>query len=106
MSQLIADARRRYSDPAIDIVDVEAIYNAILLLSERETMEISPFVESWHPYLAKITDADNIFWNIMFRMRKMLEELTLIADETKVDYLKPIINLARHQGRLCVATLN
>ncbi|HXQ72760.1 MAG TPA: hypothetical protein VN844_19840, partial [Pyrinomonadaceae bacterium] len=49
--QLIAAARKRSSNPALDCVDIEELYNAILLLSEREKLEISPFVESWLPGL-------------------------------------------------------
>lgn len=39
-------------------------------------------------------------------MEILLEELTLIRDDNKVEYLKPILNLARGQGRLFVTTLN
>jgi hypothetical protein len=103
---LIADTQKRYSNPSIDCVDIEAIYNAILLLFEREMLEISPFVASWHPELEKIKDADEIFESIMLRMRLRLKELTSIKDERSVDYLKPIINLAKQQNRLFIATLN
>lgn len=102
--QLIAHAQK--SDPTIDHVDVEALYNAILLLSERETLEISPFVETWLPELVNIKDADKIFESIMLDMKLMLRKLTLIKDEHKIDYLKPILNLVRQHNRLFIATLN
>lgn len=105
-AQLVDDARRRASDPSIDGVDVEALYNAILLLFERDELEISTFVESWLPDLVTIKNPDKIFGDIMFRMERMLKALTLIKDEHKVAYLKPILNLARRQKRLFVATLN
>lgn len=62
--QLIEAARRRTSDPTIDCVDIEELYNAILLLSEREKLEISPFVESWLPDLSKIKDLGELLGNI------------------------------------------
>ena len=105
-AQLIADARKRSADPKIDCVDVEELYNAILLLSERDKLEISPFVETWHSDLSKIKDLDRLLSSIMFRMEMMLEELTLIKDEKKLEYLKPILNLAGRYKRLVIATLN
>jgi NAD-dependent SIR2 family protein deacetylase len=104
--QLIADARKRYSDSSIDCVDIEALYNAILLLSERDKLEISPFVQSWHPELEKIKDPDEIYQRIMLWMKLKLRGLTLIEDERRVDYLKPILNLVRQQNKLFIATLN
>jgi NAD-dependent SIR2 family protein deacetylase len=104
--RLIADSQKKHSDPTIDCVDIEALYNAILLLSERDTLEISPFVESWDAYLEKLEDADKIFERSMLWMKLMLRELTSIKDEHRVDYLKPILNLAKHQNRLFIATLN
>ncbi len=105
-AHLVDDARRRAGDPSIDGVDVEALYNGILLLSERDELEISPFVESWLPDLVAIKNPRKAFANIMFEMERMLKGLTLIEDEHRLDYLKPILNLARHQKRLFVATLN
>lgn len=104
--QLIAAARKRSGNPAIDSVDIEELYNAVLLLSERDTLEISPFVDSWLPELSRIKDLDELLWSIMLRMEMMLEELTLVRDEKKVEYLKPILNLASRQKRLVIATLN
>lgn len=104
--RLIEAARKRSSNPAIDCVDVEELYNAILLLSERERLEISPFVESWHPDLISIKDADEIFSSIMLKMEMMLEEMTLIKDEKLIEHLKPVLNLASHHKKLVIATLN
>ena len=42
----------------------------------------------------------------MLRMEMMLEELTLIKDEKKIEYLKPILHLASLHKRLVIATLN
>ncbi|HXQ71494.1 MAG TPA: SIR2 family protein, partial [Pyrinomonadaceae bacterium] len=53
-----------------------------------------------------IKDLDGLLANIMFRMEMMLEELTLIKDEKKIEYLKPILNLASRHKRLVIATLN
>ncbi len=103
-AQLIADAQRRAGDPSIDCVDVEALYNAILLLFERDELEISPFVQEWLPKLATISK--DVLESIMLRIEMMLEELTLIKDEARVQYLGPILNLARRQDRLFIATLN
>ncbi len=104
--RLIKDAQYRASDPTIDCVDVEALYNALLLLEERETLEITPFVEAWHLPLASIVDAEKVFKDIRYEMTRMLEDLTMIKDETKVEYLSPILNLAERQNGLHVVTLN
>jgi len=101
--RLTAHAKKIH--PFID-VDIEALYNAILSLSERGKLEISSFVQSWVPDLIKIKDANTLFANIMLKMERMLEELTLIKDERKVDYLKPILNLAKSGDGLFIATLN
>lgn len=103
-AQLIADAQKRAGDPSIDCVDVEALYNAILLLFQRDELEISPFVHAWLPELATISK--DVLDSIMLRIEMMLEELVLIRDEAKVEYLGPILNLGRRQGRLFIATLN
>jgi len=103
-AQLIADAQKRSGDPSIDCVDVEALYNAILLLFERDELEISPFVQSWLPELATISK--DVLDSIMLRIEMMLEELASIKDEAKVEYLSPILNLARRQRRLFIASLN
>jgi hypothetical protein len=104
--RLIDDARRKKGDPTIDRVDVEALYNALLMLSEREALDISPFVGSWLPELGRFRGLDELLGKIRLRMELMLEDLTLIKDERSVEYLKPILNLVKRQTRLTIATLN
>ncbi len=93
-------------NPKEDCVDVESLYNALLLLEERDSLEIARFVEEWKPGLAAIPEAPAHFKEIRYRMTGMLEELTTIKDANRVEYLAPILNLAQRQNNLFVATLN
>lgn len=100
---LAKDSKKRYGSSA---VDVEALYNAFLLLEGRETLEISPFVKSWDSFLKTIVDPKDTFDGIKVKMNLMLKDLTLIKDVSRVDYLKPILDLVNNQNRLVIATLN
>lgn len=44
---LLSAAGKRNSNPLTNGVNVEDLFNAVLLLSERDTLEVSPFVDSW-----------------------------------------------------------
>lgn len=44
---LLYDAGKRNNNPFTSGVNVEDLFNAVLLLSERNTLEVSPFVGSW-----------------------------------------------------------
>lgn len=103
--RLVADARTRYRNPTIDCVDFELLYNALLQIAEYNSPEIAPFVQAWDPYIKSNITPDRL-WEIRLRMRLTLEELAMIRDEKKVEYLKPILNLVKKQKRLVVATLN
>lgn len=96
----------RTVDPKADCVDVESLYNALLLLEERDGLETAPFVEEWKSELGAIPDAPSLFKEIRYQMTAMLEELTTITDSSRVEYLAPIIDLAKRQNGLFVATLN
>lgn len=104
-ARLVADAQKRYIDNTIDCVDFELLYNALLQIAEYDSPEIAPFVETWDPFI-KANITPERLWNIRLQMRLTLEELTMIQDEKKVEYLKPILNLVKKQKRLVVATLN
>ena len=60
-------------------VNVEELFNAVQLLSERNVLEAAPFIGSWH---------------------SMIEELD------RFEYLLPILNALKTQKKLTVATLN
>lgn len=104
-ARLVADAQKRYRKPAIDCVDFELLYNALLQIAEYDSPEITPFVETWDPYIKGNITPERL-WNIRLRMRLTIEELAMIEDEKKVEYLKPILNLVEKQKRLVMATLN
>lgn len=104
--RLIKNEQLIKNDSTIDCVDVEALYNAILLLSERKQLELSPFVESWDSYIESIDPTDNILGQIAFSMNSWLDELTLIKEKSGINYLEPILNLVNQQNRLAIATLN
>lgn len=44
---LLFDAGKRNNNPLTNGVNVEDLFNAVLLLSERNRLEVSPFVGSW-----------------------------------------------------------
>lgn len=44
---LLYEAGKRNNNPLTNGVNVEDLFNAVLLLSERNTLEVSPFVGSW-----------------------------------------------------------
>lgn len=102
---LVADAQKRYSNPTIDCVDFELLYNALLQIAEYDSPEIAPFVVTWDPFIKGNITTERL-WNIRFRMTRALEKLAMIRDEKKVEYLKPLLNLVKKQKRLVVATLN
>lgn len=104
-ARLVADAQKRYGDPTIDCVDFELLYNALLQIADYDSPEIAPFVETWDPFIKGNITPDRL-WNIRLRMSRTLEELAMIQDEKKVEYLKPILNLIKKRKRLVVATLN
>jgi hypothetical protein len=117
-------------------INVEELFSAVELLSQRNQLEASPFVGSWHPMVDILDDrySDHFahryypsqeyrFWNTLRipvagygrgevflaaveEMVKRLRNIVWIDDPAKVDYLAPIAALARQQGSLAVATLN
>jgi hypothetical protein len=104
-NRLIDDAKKRYSDPTIDCVDFELLYNALLQIADYDSPEITPFVKGWDPFIKNNINAERLE-NLKLRMRLTLETLAMITDERKTDYLKPILNLVNKQNRLVIATTN
>lgn len=103
--RLIDDAKKRYSDPTIDCVDFELLYNALLQIAEYNSPEILPFVRGWNSFIKRTIRAERLE-NLKLRMRLTLETLALITDAKKTEYLKPILNLVNKQKRLVIATTN
>jgi hypothetical protein len=50
---LLFDAGKRNNNPLRNQVNVEDLFNAVLLLSERDSLEVSPFVGSWDSMIDK-----------------------------------------------------
>jgi len=50
---LLFDAGKRNNNPLRNQVNVEDLFNAVLLLSERDNLEVSPFVGSWDSMIDK-----------------------------------------------------
>lgn len=158
---LLFDAGTRGDDPLTG-VDVEALFNAVDLLAQRQRLEVSPFVAAWHPAidllerdqrlstsstadleralgslvdtasdaLTRITTGapdprsvlareirevlrsglqpvdGRAFRHLADEMLAALRSLCSIHDRSRVDYLRPLANLAREQGVATIATLN
>ena len=119
-----------------DQVNVEELFSAVELLSQRNQLEAAPFVGSWHPMVDILDDrysqyfasryyssSEWTFWETLHipvagygkgevflatveEMIKRLRGIVWIDDPKKVDYLKPIARLAQSQAALAIATLN
>lgn len=132
--------KQNYNDP----VDVEQLFTAVKLLSERNDLEIAPFVESWKPgvrafdrkrlasffasdftralmsgnsvqlenLLKEVIQAEtgmiggDVYKNLLGYMMIALRKVVNIEDVSVVDYLKPIVDIAKKQKQLTVATVN
>lgn len=46
---LLFDGGQRNEDPLAGQINVEALFNAVQLLAERNSLEAAPFIGSWHP---------------------------------------------------------
>lgn len=132
--------KQNYNDP----VDVEQLFTAVKLLSERNDLEIAPFVESWKPgvrafdrkrlasffasdftralmsgnsvqlenLLKEVIQAEtgmiggDVYKNLLGYMMIALREVVNIEDVSVIGYLKPIVDIAKKQKQLTVATVN
>jgi hypothetical protein len=86
-------------------LDVERVFAAVELLSERKALEVTPFVESWQ---RGADDRDGLSEPIYpALMRRMLDELRRQLDVTGADvsYLEPAI-VAATKWDVRIATLN
>ncbi len=120
---------------ATDLPNIELLVSAIELLSERETLEISPFVYQWDPFIADLESRRNppsfleaIVNNGKTRdwqeirggpaptkfewfHRLLVDLVQMLATELKtpaqadLSYLTPILEQAREQ-KLTIASLN
>jgi hypothetical protein len=102
---------RLSSDASSGAQDIERVFSAVGMLSERETLEVSPFVERW------VRDAwdrrqglgqelrDGIYAALGMRMLTELREL-VATTRKQVSYLKPLVRFAADPRRATVATLN
>lgn len=77
---LLYEAGRRNSNPLTNGVNVEDLFNSVLLLSERNTLEVSPFVGSWDSMIEafdKITPSpprsDNLLKLIQLKVEKQVQ---------------------------------
>ncbi|MCA1576161.1 MAG: SIR2 family protein [Acidobacteria bacterium] len=102
---IVFEGYLQYSNPKIDCVDFELLYNALLQIAEYDSPEFAPFVETWDPFIKTNVTPERL-WNIRLHMRRTLEELAMLRDDKKVEYLTPILTLLKKQPRLVVATLN
>lgn len=74
-------------------INVEDLFNAVMLLSERMTLEVSPFVNSWHP-LVDAYDREQPFddWQIRDAFEGIFEQISRniqrAADGYSVDSIR------------------
>lgn len=106
--------RRSPDDPAqARRLDVEEVFSAVEMLAERETLEVSAFVETWSRGVERLERGGgawtpggaNAFANLRDRM--VLELRRQVATTKKqVAYLAPLVARAAEPGRATIATLN
>jgi hypothetical protein len=94
---LLFDAGKRNNNPLTNGVNVEDLFNAVLLLSERNTLEVSPFVGSWDAMIEafdKVTPSpprsDNLLKLIQLKVEKQVQHalsqyLTSSSSSDKID---------------------
>lgn len=142
---MIADESKSGRNP-YEGVDIERAFAAVRLLSQRNMLEVSPFVSAWDPYVSRFDTATWPFdlskriqkallqtpvWNqeveqvlreahntfsgeapgrvygsLLKEMQHALRAILLVNEQTDVNYLTPILDLALQQGDLVIATLN
>jgi hypothetical protein len=51
---LLFEAGKNNINPLKPAINVEDLFNAVQLLSERSTLEASPFIGSWHSFLEEL----------------------------------------------------
>lgn len=94
---LLFDAGKRNNNPLTNGVNVEDLFNAVLLLSERNTLEVSPFVGSWDSMVEafdKVTpspqSSDKLLKLIQLKVEKQVQHalsqhLTSSSSSDKID---------------------
>lgn len=93
------------------VLDVERVFSAIEMLSERETLEVSPFVEQWSrdvwPWQHGLGEQSSDAVYAALRDRMLTELRELVATTWKrTSYLEPLVRFAAHPRRATIATLN
>lgn len=91
--------------------DVERIFSAVEMLSERETLEVSPFVERWGrdtwdwQQRSGQEGRDDVYAALGMGMLAELREL-VATTQKRVSYLEPLVRFASDPHRATIATLN
>lgn len=98
-------------------IDIESLANAIELLTARNTLEIAPFVASWHPRLFQVEGQAGshrqfgAFSSRFDALKKLLpRDVFELAEAPEVgagDYLLPLLHFRQaRSSRFTIATLN
>jgi SIR2-like domain len=102
---------RLSSDLGPSTQDVERVFSAIEMLSERETLEVSPFVERWGRDAWRwrkeigVASPDKVYAALRDRMLTELREL-VATTRKQISYLEPLVRVAADPRRATIATLN
>lgn len=102
---------RLSSHSSRSVQDVERVFSAIEMLSERETLEVSPFVERWNrdgwPWQEGLERerGDTVYAALRDRMLTELREL-VATTRKQISYLEPLVRSAADPRRATIATLN
>jgi hypothetical protein len=92
-------------------LDVEKVFSAVELLAERDSLEISPFIEAWSRGVdrwerrAATSRGENSY--AALRDRMLIELRGLVGTTRKqISYLEPLVRFAADPARATIATLN
>jgi hypothetical protein len=91
--------------------DIETVASAIELLSNREDVELAPFIQTWDPgveHYARTVWAGGpgAYTALLSEMMRVLAELLAITDSAAVSYLDPLVALGNQASGVTIATLN
>ena len=75
---LFFEEGRKGKNPIKYNINVEDFFNAILLLAERDNLEVTPFINSWHPMVEELDKVTSSSDKLANSLKKMIDDITQI----------------------------